>query len=38
MGGFVDMIVTGGDDILKTLGILEKQSKSVAICLGVVDG
>jgi len=31
MGGFVDMIVTGGDDILKTLGILEKQSKSVAV-------
>lgn len=31
MGGFVDMEVTGGDEIMKRLGSLEKQSKAVSV-------
>ena len=31
MGGFVDMEATGGDDLMKSFVMLEKQSKSVAL-------
>lgn len=31
MGGFVDVDVTGSDDIMRRLGFLEKQPKAVAI-------